>query len=151
PTDDHMAHRMTRCLAAIGLLGGQLADTVVLTGWTPWGPLPHPNAFFPYDAEAERAKQWAIHCHASQLLLTDYFEFCSHLGRAYAAWPREWSQGHPLGRSSRTEDPFVGVELFQIEKYDPSRPHLAATDPILIALGILQGQLDAAKGQALTV
>jgi LmbE family N-acetylglucosaminyl deacetylase len=152
PTDDHQAHRMTRCLTAIGLLGAGLSDTLVLTGWTPWGPLPRPNAYFPYDAEAERAKQWAIHCHASQLLLTDYFEFCSHLGRAYAALTREWSEGHVLSsRSSRAEDPFVGVELFQIERYEPSRTDLHLTDPIQIALGILQGRLDPASGHALTV
>ncbi len=146
-TDAHLAHRMTRALTAIGLLGANLADTLVLTGWTPWGPLPRPNAFFPYDAEAERAKQWAIHCHASQLLLTDYFEFCSHLGRAYAALTREWSEGHApsSSRSNRFEELYVGAELFQIEKYDASRPYLSAVDPIQIALGILSGKLDAAK------
>lgn len=151
-TDAHLAHRMTRVLTAIGLLGAQLSDTVVLTGWTPWGPLPRPNAYFPYDAEDERAKQWAIHCHASQLLLTDYFEFCSHLGRAYAALTREWSEGHTLsGRSSRFEDNFVGVELFQIESYDPGRAYLTMMDPIQIALGIFQGQLDPESGHTLTV
>jgi LmbE family N-acetylglucosaminyl deacetylase len=143
-TDAHLAHRMTRALSAIGLLGAHLTDTLVLTGWTPWGPLPRPNAFFPYDAEAERAKQWAIHCHASQLLLTDYFEFCSHLGRAYSALTREWSEGHgpSPNRTNRFEDLYVGVELFQIEKYDVSRPYLSAVDPIQIALGILNGKLD---------
>lgn len=152
-TDAHLAHRMTRAITAIGLLGAHLPDTVVLTGWTPWGPLPRPNAYFPYDAEAERAKQWAIHCHASQLMLTDYFEFCSNLGRAYAALTREWSEGHHLatGRSSRFEDNFVGVELFQIERYDPTRAYLTLMDPIQIALGIFKGQLDPASGHALAV
>src|SRR6202453_3685754 len=42
-TDAHVAHRMTRALAAIGLVGSRLDDTLVLTGWTPWGPLPQPN------------------------------------------------------------------------------------------------------------
>jgi LmbE family N-acetylglucosaminyl deacetylase len=144
-TDAHLAHRMTRALAAMGLLGAELADTMVLTGWTPWGPLPRPNAFFPYDAEAERTKGWAIHCHASQVLLTDYTEFCSHLGRAYAALAREWSEGHALpGRSLRQEDSQVGVELFQIESYDPTRAYLNQMDPIQTALGILGGHLDAA-------
>ncbi len=147
-TDAHLAHRMTRALAALGLLGAHLADTLVLTGWTPWGPLPRPNAYFPYDAESERAKQWAIHCHASQLILTDYFEFCSHLGRAYAALAREWSEGHTLpGRGSRSEEHFVGIELFQIERYDPSKAYLHLLDPIQIALGVLTGQLDPASGE----
>ena len=121
-TDAHLAHRMTRALAAIGLVGAHLADTLVLTGWTPWGPLPQPNAYFSYDAEAERTKEWAIHCHASQVLLTDYTQYCSHLGRAYAALTREWSEGHSLsGRDHRADERFVGVELFQIESYDPAR------------------------------
>jgi hypothetical protein len=151
-TDAHLAHRMTRGLAAMGLLGANLADTLVLTGWTPWGPLPRPNAYFPYGAEAERTKGWAIHCHASQVLLTDYTEFCSHLGRAYAALTREWTEGHSLaGRAHRTdEDRFVGVELFQIESYDPTRAYLHLMDPIQIALGILSGRLDpAVAGQDL--
>lgn len=149
-TDAHLAHRMTRALAAIGLLGARLGDTLVLTGWTPWGPLPRPNAFFSYDEEAERIKQWAIHCHASQLMLTDYFEFCSHLGRAYATLVREWSEGHNLTRGSRGgDDNDVGVELFQIEKYDPGRSYLHLMDPIQIALGVLAGQLDPASGHAL--
>jgi LmbE family N-acetylglucosaminyl deacetylase len=151
-TDAHLAHRMTRALAAIGLLGAHLADTLVMTGWTPWGPLPRPNAFFPYDAEAERAKQWAIHCHASQLMLTDYFEFCSHLGRAYAALTREWSEGHTpatRGSSSKFEELYVGVELFQIEKYDPLRSYLSLLDPIQIALGVLSGKLDTEAGDHL--
>ena len=139
-TDAHAAHRMTRALAAIGLLGAELSDAVVLTGWTPWGPLARPDAFFPYDAEAERTKDWAIHCHASQVLLTDYTEFCSHLGRAYAALTREWAGGHSLsaGRSKGGDDRFVGVELFQIERPEPptaARPH---TDPIQVALHLLR-------------
>lgn len=146
-TDAHLAHRMTRTLAAIGLLGARLNDALVLSGWTPWGPLPRPNAFFPYDAEAERAKEWAIHCHASQLLLTDYFEFCTHLGRAYAALTREWSKGHTL-QSARAPvgESFVGVELFQIEKFDPELIDLGPIDPIQVALGILSGQLEPTKG-----
>ncbi|WZO98294.1 PIG-L family deacetylase [Isosphaeraceae bacterium EP7] len=141
-TDAHLAHRMTRALTAIGLIGAGLTDTVVLTGWTPWGPLPRPNAYFTYDGEAERTKEWAIHCHASQILLTDYTEFCSHLGRAYAALAREWAEGHSIsGRAARTDDRFVGVELFQIESYDPTRPDLALADPMLKALGILGGHI----------
>jgi len=152
-TDAHLAHRMTRALAAIGLLGAHLTDTVILTGWTPWGPLPRPNAYFPYDAEAERTKEWAIHCHASQVLLTDYTEFCTHLGRAYAALTGEWVEGHSLSpaRSFRAEERFVGVELFQIETLDPKPPPELgrATDPIQVALGILGGQLDPPSGPAL--
>lgn len=143
-SDAHLAHRMTRSLVAVGLLGANLVDTLVLTGWTPWGPLPRPNSFFPYDAEAERTKEWAIHCHASQVLLTDYTEFCRHLGRAYAALTREWSEGHNLnagGRSAfRGEDHFVGVELFQIESYEPTKEYLCLMDPIQVALGILSGK-----------
>ena len=98
----HAAHRVTRVLGAIGLLGAGLQDTLVLTGWTPWGPLAHPNAYFSYDGEAERTKEWAIHCHASQVLLTDYTQYCSHLGRAYAALTREWAEGHSLaGRGAQ--------------------------------------------------
>ena len=139
-TDAHVAHRMTRALTAIGLVGANLADTLVLTGWTPWGPLPQPNAFFSYDDEAERTKEWAIHCHASQVLLTDYTKYCSHLGRAYAALTREWSEGHSLsGRAQRGEDRFVGVELFQIEKYDPAQREPNPRDSIQIALGLLNG------------
>jgi LmbE family N-acetylglucosaminyl deacetylase len=139
-TDAHVAHRMTRALTAVGLVGAQLADTLVLTGWTPWGPLPQPNAYFCYDDEAERTKEWAIHCHASQVLLTDYTRYCSHLGRAYAALTREWAEGHTLagpGRSPRSESPFVGVELFQIESFDPARSEANPNDPIQIALGLL--------------
>ena len=140
--DAHMAHRATRALAAIGLVGAKLTDCLVLTGWTPWGPLAEPNAYFPYDGEAERTKEWAIHCHASQVLLTDYTQYCSHLGRAYAALVREWAEGHSLaGRAHRTEDRFVGVELFQIDTYDPRKAKSYPPDPIQIALGILSGQL----------
>lgn len=141
-TDAHVAHRMTRALASVGLIGAHLADTLVLTGWTPWGPLPRPNAYFSYDGEAERTKEWAIHCHASQVLLTDYTKYCSHLGRAYAALTREWSEGHSLtGRAQRTDDRFVGVELFQIESYDPLRCDSNAfdSDPVQIALALLHG------------
>src|SRR5271163_1393016 len=140
--DAHMAHRATRALAAIGLVGATLTDCLVLTGWTPWGPLAEPNAYFPYDGEAERTKEWAIHCHASQVLLTDYTQYCSHLGRAYAALVREWAEGHSLaGRAHRTEDRFVGVELFQIDTYDARKAKGFPTDPMQIALGILGGQL----------
>ena len=140
-TDAHLAHRMTRALAAIGLVGAHLADTLVLTGWTPWGPLPQPNAYFSYDADAERTKEWAIHCHASQVLLTDYTRYCSHLGRAYSALTREWSEGHKLSdRTSRTDERFVGVELFQIESYNPAQTESNTTDPIQIALCLLSGQ-----------
>jgi LmbE family N-acetylglucosaminyl deacetylase len=138
-TDAHLAHRMTRALTAMGLVGAGLKDTLILTGWTPWGPLPKPNAYFTYDGEAERTKEWAIHCHASQVLLTDYTEFCSHLGRAYAALTREWAEGHSLsGRAHRTDERFVGVELFQIETFDPSRPaDPNEIDPIQVALRLL--------------
>jgi LmbE family N-acetylglucosaminyl deacetylase len=147
-TDAHLAHRMTRALTAIGLLGARLADTLVLTGWTPWGPLPRPNAYFPYDAEAERAKQWAIHCHASQMMLTNYFEFGSHLGRAYAALAREWSEGHtPSASRGRGDESFVGIELFQIEKFDPARTYLHLLDPMQLTLGILGGQLDPSEAK----
>jgi hypothetical protein len=141
-TDAHVAHRMTRALAAMGLLGAQLSDTVVLTGWTPWGPLPQPNAYFPYDADAERTKDWAIHCHASQVLLTDYTKYCSHLGRAYAALAREWAEGHNLapGRSSRADERVVGVELFQIEAFDPADHTNNTADPIRIALSLLNAR-----------
>ena len=120
PNDAHVAHRVTRALAAIGLVGANLTDCLVLTGWTPWGPLAQPNAYLTYDGEAERTKEWAIHCHASQVFLTDYTQYCSHLGRAYAALTREWAEGHSLaGRAHRTDERFVGVELFQIDSYDP--------------------------------
>jgi len=138
-TDAHVAHRMTRALASVGLVGARLADTLVLSGWTPWGPLPQPNAYFSYDGEAERTKEWAIHCHASQVLLTDYTKYCAHLGRAYAALTREWAEGHSLtGRAHRTDERFVGVELFQIETHNPA--HGDPGDPIQIALALLQGQ-----------
>jgi len=142
--DAHAAHRVTRVLGGIGLLGAGLTDTLVLTGWTPWGPLAQPNAYFSYDGEAERTKEWAIHCHASQVLLTDYTQFCSHLGRAYAALTREWAEGHSLaGRAHRTDDRFVGVELFQIETFDAQKCKNYPSDPIQITLGLLSGQLAA--------
>jgi LmbE family N-acetylglucosaminyl deacetylase len=142
PNDAHVAHRVTRALAAIGLVGANLTDCLVLTGWTPWGPLAQPNAYFTYDSEAERTKEWAIHCHASQVLLTDYCQYCSHLGRAYAALVREWAEGHSLsGRAHRTDDRFVGVELFQIESYEPQRAKAYPPDPIQLALGILNAKL----------
>jgi len=145
--DAHVAHRVTRALAAIGLVEANLTDTLVLSGWTPWGPLPQPNAYFSYDGEAERTKEWAIHCHASQVLLTDYTQYCSHLGRAYAALTREWAEGHSLaGRAHRTDDRFVGVELFQIESYDPIRSRAYPPDPISIALGLVSGQLSLDSG-----
>lgn len=140
-TDAHQAHRMTRALAAIGLVGAQRADTMVLSGWTPWGPLPQPNCFFSYDEESERVKEWAINCHASQVQLTDYTEFCNHLGRAYAALTREWSEGHKLGGRASRDDRHVGVELFQIETYDQGHPERARLDPMQRALGILGGHL----------
>jgi LmbE family N-acetylglucosaminyl deacetylase len=140
-TDAHVAHRMTRAVGAIGLVGAGLRDALVLTGWTPWGPLPHPNAYFSYDGEAERTKEWAIHCHASQVLLTDYTKYCSHLGRAYAALTREWAEGHSItGRAHRTDERFVGVELFQHETFDPAHCDPATADPIQIALGLFHGQ-----------
>jgi LmbE family N-acetylglucosaminyl deacetylase len=142
--DAHVAHRVTRALAAIGLVGAKLSDCLVLTGWTPWGPLKQPNAYLTYDGEAERTKEWAIHCHASQVFLTDYTQYCSHLGRAYAALAREWAEGHSLaGRAHRTDDRFVGVEMFQIESYDPRSARACPPDPIQMALGILNGKLDA--------
>jgi GlcNAc-PI de-N-acetylase len=140
--DAHVAHRVTRALAAIGIVSAQLTDCVVLTGWTPWGPLAQPNAYFTYDGESERTKEWAIHCHASQVFLTDYTQYCSHLGRAYAALTREWAEGHSLtGRAHRTDERFVGVELFQIESFDSQRVRSYPPDPIQLALGILNGQL----------
>jgi LmbE family N-acetylglucosaminyl deacetylase len=141
--DAHVAHRVTRALAAIGLVGAELTDCLVMTGWTPWGPLKQPNAYLTYDGEAERTKEWAIHCHASQVFLTDYTQYCSHLGRAYAALAREWAEGHSLaGRAHRTDDRFVGVEMFQIESFDPAGANASPPDPIQIALGILSGQLE---------
>jgi LmbE family N-acetylglucosaminyl deacetylase len=145
--DAHAAHRVTRLLGSIGLLGAGLADTLILSGWTPWGPLAHPNAYFSYDGEAERTKEWAIHCHASQVLLTDYTQYCSHLGRAYAALTREWAEGHSLaGRAHRTDDRFVGVELFQIESFDTLRCENQPLDPIQMTLGMLGGQPPAITG-----
>jgi LmbE family N-acetylglucosaminyl deacetylase len=146
--DAHAAHRVTRLLGAIGLLGAGLADTLILSGWTPWGPLAYPNAYFSYDGEAERTKEWAIHCHASQVLLTDYTQYCSHLGRAYAALTREWAEGHSLaGRAHRTDERFVGVELFQIESYDPLRCENQPLDPIQLTLGLLGGHHPRPTGQ----
>ncbi len=81
------------------------------------------------------------------MLLTDYTQYCSHLGRAYAALVREWAEGHSLaGRAHRTDDRFVGVELFQIDSYDPRKAKGFPADPIQIALGILSGQLEAGCG-----
>jgi hypothetical protein len=111
-----------------------------MSGWTPWGPLPQPNAYFSYDGEAERTKEWAIHCHASQVLLTDYTKYCSHLGRGYAALAREWAEGHSItGRAHRTDERFVGVELYQLESYNPTLTE-SVTDPIQIALTLLHDQ-----------
>ena len=150
PNDAHVAHRVTRALAAIGLVGARLTDCAVLSGWTPWGPLPKPNAYLTFDGEAERTKEWAIHCHASQVFLTDYTQYCSHLGRAYAALVREWAEGHSLaGRAHRTDERFVGVELFQIDTYDPRAAASCPADPIQLALGILGGQIDPAATASL--
>ncbi len=147
--DAHAAHRVTRALGAVGLLGAGLNDALILSGWTPWGPLAQPNAYFSYDGEAERTKEWAIHCHASQVLLTDYTQYCSHLGRAYAALTREWAEGHSLaGRAHRTDDRFVGVELFQIETFDSERCKNQPSDPIQMALGLLNGHLSPRLGPA---
>jgi hypothetical protein len=147
--DAHAAHRVTRALGAVGLLGAGLTDALILSGWTPWGPLAQPNAYFTYDGEAERTKEWAIHCHASQVLLTDYTQYCSHLGRAYAALTREWAEGHSLaGRAHRTDDRFVGVELFQIETFDSERCKNRPSDPIQTALGLLNGHLQPHLGAA---
>jgi GlcNAc-PI de-N-acetylase len=147
--DAHAAHRVTRALGAVGLLGAGLTDALILSGWTPWGPLAQPNAYFSYDGEAERTKEWAIHCHASQVLLTDYTQYCSHLGRAYAALTREWAEGHSLaGRAHRTDDRFVGVELFQIETFDAERCKNQPSDPIQMALGLLNGHLPSRLGPA---
>ncbi len=150
-TDAHVAHRMTRALAAVGLLGAELHDTLVLTGWTPWGPLPQPNAYFAYDGEAERTKEWAIHCHPSQVLLTDYTKYCTHLGRAYAALTREWAEGHTLGdRPARqVEDRFIGVELFQIENPEPAGQ--ASPDPIRSALALLASSAAATATAPLSI
>lgn len=141
-TDGHMAHRMTRTLAALGLLGAGLNSTLVLSGWTPWGPLPRPNAFFTYDEKLAHTKAWAINCHASQVRLTDYTEFCEHLGQAYASLVREWAEGHrlPSGRANKTAE-FVGVELFQIEHFEPTLAEGPAADPMQVVLGILGGQI----------
>lgn len=141
-TDGHMAHRMTRTLAAIGLLGAELNSTLILSGWTPWGPLPRPNAFFTYDEKLAHTKAWAINCHASQVRLTNYTEFCEHLGQAYASLVREWADGHRLtsGRTTK-EAAFIGVELFEIEHFEPMLAEGPSADPMQIALGILGGHL----------
>ena len=74
-------------------------------------------------------------------MLTDYTQYCSHLGRAYAALTREWAEGHSLaGRAHRTDERFVGVELFQIESYDSLRCANQPLDPIQMTLGFLGGQ-----------
>jgi hypothetical protein len=55
---------------------------------------------------------------------------------------REWAEGHSLtGRAHRKDERFVGVELFQLESYDPSRCRSHPADPIQLALGILSGQV----------
>src|SRR5262249_25119462 len=147
--DAHVAHRVTRALAAVGLVGANLVDALVLSGWTPWGPLPQPNAYFTYDGEAERTKEWAIHCHASHVLLTDYTQYCRPRARPYAALTRGWAEGHSLrGRAHRTDARFVGVELFQIESFDPPRGRPFPPDPIQLALGILGGQVDIDPAEA---
>ncbi len=141
-TDGHMAHRMTRALAALGLLGAELNSTLILSGWTPWGPLPRPNAYFTYDEKLAKTKAWAINCHASQVRLTDYTEFCKHLGLAYASLVREWADGHRLSNSrSHKETSFEGVELFQIEHFEPTLAEGPSADPMQVALGILNGQI----------
>ena len=112
-TDGHMAHRMTRALAALGLLGAELNSTLILSGWTP-----------------------------SQVRLTDYTEFCKHLGLAYASLVREWADGHRLSNSrSHKETSFEGVELFQIEHFEPTLAEGPSADPMQVALGILNGQI----------
>lgn len=147
-TDAHLGHRMTRALAAIGLLGAELRDVLVLSGWTPWGPLPKPNAYFTYDGEAERMREWAIRCHASQTQLTDYPNFCSHLGRAYAYLVREWAHGHSItgrGHERVEEQTLIGAELFQVERLEPGANPIHPSnhcDPLHWAMAILQGQID---------
>ena len=59
-TDAHLAHRMTRAMAGIGLVGAGLSDCLVMTGWTPWGPLARPNAYFSYEGRG-RADQGVGH------------------------------------------------------------------------------------------
>ena len=61
----------------------------------------------------------------------------------YAALAREWAEGHSLaGRAHRTDDRFVGVELFQVESFDPERGQPDGSDPVQLALGILRGHID---------
>ncbi len=43
----------------------------------------------------------------------------------------------------RTDDRFVGVELFQIDSFDAERCKNYPSDPIQITLGLLSGQLAA--------
>ncbi len=82
-------------------------------------------------------------------LLTDYTQYCSHLGRAYAALTREWAEGHSLsGRAHRTDDRFVGVELFQIESYDETRCNAYPPDPIQLVLGLLSGKIELDSGES---
>ena len=104
------------------------------------------------DPVGRLAEDFTARCRrGEQPRLTDYTEFCTHLGRAYAALTREWSEGHRLaaGRARRPEDHPVGVELFQIEAFDPIHRDRHEADPIQIALGILKGQLDPASGHAI--
>ena len=142
-TDAHLAHRMTR-RSRRGRTRRRESDRYPRpNGLDALGTAcPDPMRISPYDGEAERTKEWAIHCHASQVLLTDYTEFCSHMGRAYAALVREWAEGHSLaGRGHRIDDRFVGAELFQVESFEPNRGELES-DPIQLALGILKGELN---------
>ena len=141
--DAHVAHRVTRALAAIGLVGANLADCLILTGWTPWGPLAQPNAYLTYDGEAERTKEWAIHCHASQVFLTDYTQYCSHLGRAYAALRANGPRGTacragPTGPTSGSSASSCSRSI----RTTPGPLRACPADPIQIALGILSGQLE---------
>ena len=63
---------------------------------------------------------------------------------------REWAEGHSLsGRAHRTDERFVGVELFQLNSFDPRSAGACPADPIQIALGILSGQLDPAASASL--
>ena len=48
-----------------------------------------------------------------------------------------------LGRGARDVESFVGVELFQIERYEPGRDMPMCPDPIQVALGVLAGKLSA--------
>lgn len=132
--DAHAAHQAARAAAAVGLIGAELTDTLILTGWTPWGPVPQPNAYFRYNAQAEQTKMWAIRCHVSQLFNTDYAQYAWYLGRAHAAVAREWANGHGLASNiARSDDGSVGVELFQVETLDRLRG-ATLCDPIQLAL-----------------